>query len=77
MPYEADLDREVFSKSVDTESGKLSVKIMSYNEGARKLQISRERQDKDGVLKFAKLGRLTKEEVESILPLIQEAQAQM
>jgi hypothetical protein len=77
MPYDATLDKEIFSKSVEVEDGRLSVKIMSYNDGPQKLQISRERQSKEGTLKFAKLGRLSKEEVESILPLIKEAQEQM
>jgi len=77
MPYDASLDKEVFGKSVENELGRLSVKVMSYNDGARKLQISRERRDQEGGFKFAKLGRLAKEELESILPLIQEAQSQM
>jgi hypothetical protein len=77
MPYDASLDKEIFSKSVENEDGRLSVKVMSYNDGARKLQISRERRGQEDTLKFAKLGRLLKEEVESILPLIQEAQSQM
>ena len=77
MPYDSALDKEIFSKSVESDTAKLSVKIMSYNDGARKLQISRERRDQSGAFKFAKLGRLTKEELESILPLIQEAQSQM
>ena len=77
MPYDAAMDKEVFSKSVENETGILSVKIMSYNDGTPKLQISRERRDKEGDMKFAKLGRMTKEEVESVLPLIQEAQAKM
>ena len=77
MPYDASLDKEAFSKSVENESGRLSVKVMSYNDGPRKLQISRERRDQEGSFKFAKLGRLLKEEVENILPLIQEAYSEM
>lgn len=77
MPYDAGLDKEVFSKSVENESGRLSVKVLSYNEGPKKLQISRERRGPDGDFKFAKLGRMLKEEIESILPFIQEAQSQM
>jgi len=77
MPYDPALDKEVFSRTVESETGQLSVKVMSYNEGQKKLQISRERQDREGGLKFAKLGRLSKEEAESILPLIQEALAKM
>ncbi|MGB2630429.1 MAG: hypothetical protein WBD24_06195 [Candidatus Omnitrophota bacterium] len=78
MPgYDASLDEELFSRSAESQDGVLSVKIMSYNNGPRKLQISRERRNKDGEMKFAKLGRLTKEELESILPLVQDAQSQM
>ncbi len=77
MPYDADLDKEIFGKSVENETGRLSVKVMSYNDGARKIQISRERRGQEDTMKFAKLGRLTKEEVEAILPLIQEAISQM
>ena len=77
MPYDAGLDKEMFGKSVENDMGRLSVKIMSYNEGVKKLQISRERRDQEGEYKFAKLGRLTKEEAESVLPLIQEALPQM
>ena len=77
MPYDAALDKEVFGKSFENEMGRLSVKVMSYNSGALKLQISRERRGQEDDFKFAKLGRMTKEEVEGILPLIQEAQLQM
>jgi len=77
MPYDADLDKEIFGKSVENDSGRLSVKVMSYNDGVRKLQISRERRGPEDTMKFAKLGRLTKEEAETILPLIQEALSQM
>lgn len=77
MPYDASLDKEIFGKSVENELGRLSVKIMSYNEGASKLQISRERRGPDGDYKFAKVGRMTKEEMESIIPLLQEAISNM
>ncbi|MDP6685544.1 MAG: hypothetical protein QGI05_01175 [Candidatus Omnitrophota bacterium] len=77
MPYDASLDVEVFSRAVENEAGRLSVKVMSYNEGAKKLQISRERRGAEGDFKFAKLGRMLKEEAESVLPLIQEALAKM
>jgi ribosomal protein L31E len=48
MPYDASLDVEVFSRAVENEAGRLSVKVMSYNEGAKKLQISRERRGAEG-----------------------------
>ena len=77
MPYDNSLDECLFSKSWETDSDRITVSIYSYNQGTKKLQLSRERKNKDGELKFAKLGRLTAEETEAILPLIQEALAQM
>ena len=77
MPYDNSLDECLFSKSWETDSDRITVSIYSYNQGTKKLQLSRERKNKDGELKFAKLGRLTAEEAEAILPLIQEALAQM
>ena len=73
MPYESNLDKAVFSKSWETDTKRLVVSVMSYNSGPKKLQISRENRDSAGEYKFAKLGRMSKEEVEAILPLIQEA----
>ena len=77
MPYESSLDEQLFSRSWDGEGTKITVSVYSYNQGAKKLQISRENQSAEGEFRFTKLGRLTKEEAEGILPLIQEALAQM
>lgn len=77
MPYDAKLDNQLFTKSIENDFGKISVSIYSYNNGAKKLQISRENKNDEGKLNFAKLGRLTKEEATAILPLIQEAISQM
>ena len=77
MPYDSNLDERLFSKTWETDFDRLTVSIYAYNQGTKKLQIGRERKNKDGELKFAKLGRLTKEEMEAILPLVQEALAQM
>ena len=73
MAYDRELDECLFSKSVEKESERLIIGIYSYNKGKKKVQISRENKDSQGNFKFAKLGRLTKEEVESLLPLLQEA----
>ncbi|MBD3380188.1 MAG: hypothetical protein GF408_06980 [Candidatus Omnitrophica bacterium] len=73
MPYDKELDVSLFSKAWENDGERLTVSVMSYNEGAKKLQISRENQNAQGEMRFAKLGRMTKEEVEGILPLIQEA----
>ena len=73
MPYDSSLDERVFSKSWETETQRLTVSVYSYNQGPKKLQINRENKNKKGDFRFAKLGRMTKEEMKSILPLIQEA----
>jgi hypothetical protein len=73
MPYDASLDKQLFSKSWEDDDNKLTVSIYSYNGGIKKMQISRETKNAEGELRFAKLGRLTKEEFEVILPLLQEA----
>jgi len=47
--------------------------VHSYNNGQKKLQLVRETKDAEGNWRFGKLGRLTKAEVEGILPMINEA----
>ena len=73
MPYDGSLDESLFSKSRETDSDRLTVSVYSYNKGAKKLQIARENRDAQGDFRYAKLGRMNKEEVASLLPLIQEA----
>ena len=73
MPYENQLDVQLFSKSLETDSGKLIVSVCSYNNGPKKLQLSREVKGHGGESVFAKLGRLSKEEVEGIIPIVKEA----
>lgn len=73
MAYDSSLDAQLFSKSWEAEETRLIVSVYSYNKGAKKLQISRETKDNEGNFRFAKLGRLTKEEAEAVLPFIQEA----
>ena len=57
----------------ETEFERITVSVFSYNNGAKKLQLNHENKDPQGEFRFAKLGRLAKEEVEAILPLMQEA----
>lgn len=73
MPYDSNLDESLFSKSWESESERLTVSVYSYNKGTKKLQISRENKDTQGNFRFAKVGRMTKEEIQSLLPLLQEA----
>ena len=73
MPYDSSLDTQVFSRFFENDNGKIVVSVYSYNNGPKKVQLSREIKNNNGEFAFAKLGRLTKEEAEGILPLIQEA----
>jgi hypothetical protein len=73
MPYDSSLDKQIFTKAWEGEGTKINVSVYSYNNGPKKLQISRENMTADGEPRFAKLGRMTKEEAEAILPHIKEA----
>jgi hypothetical protein len=77
MPYEKELDECVFSKAWESDQEKLTASIFSYNKGVKKLQLTRENKNSKGELRFAKLGRLTKGEIDAFLPVIQEASAHM
>ena len=77
MPYDKELDECLFTKSWENDNEKLTASIYSYNKGIKKLQLTRENKNSQGGLRFAKLGRLTKEEITALLPLIQEACGQM
>lgn len=77
MPYDASLDEKLFSKPWESEDTRIVVSVYSYNKGQKKLQISRESANAEGEYRFGKLGRLTKEELEGILPLLQEAVSQL
>ncbi|MBI2884773.1 MAG: hypothetical protein HYY15_01200 [Candidatus Omnitrophica bacterium] len=77
MAYDASVDQELFSKAWENDAMKLVVGIYSYKGGAKKVQIRREPKGEEGRASFAKLGRLTKEELQGILPLLQEALGQL
>ena len=77
MAYDSSLDEKLFSKAWEGQGSRLIVGVYAYNKGAKKLQISRELMAEEGKSSFAKLGRMTKEELEAVLPLLQEALAAM
>lgn len=73
MPYNSNLDEQLFSRFWENDTGKIVVSVYSYNNGPKKLQVVREVKDRNGEFSFAKLGRLSRDELTGILPLIQEA----
>lgn len=77
MPYEKSLDAEIFKSSQEFEDTKVTVGVFSYNGGEKKLQLSRENKTPQEEWRFAKLGRMTKPEIQAILPLINQAVERM
>jgi len=73
MAYDKNLDKNLFSETIEFETTRLTVGVYSYNDGEKKLQISRETRNMDGEWKFDKLGRMFKDEVEAALPIMQKA----
>lgn len=73
MAFDPNLDQKLFSETKDFEKTRITVAVCQYNEGEKKLQLSRENSTQDDEWRFAKLGRLNKAEVEAILPLMQKA----
>ncbi len=74
MAYDKSLDKELFSETAEFETSKITVSVYAYNEGSPKMQISRKVLNPDnGEYKWAKLGRMFKDEAEAVVPLMQKA----
>ena len=73
MAFYPNLDKQLFSEIKEFETTRITVSVQQYNEGEKKLQISRENRNQDGEWSFAKLGRMFKDEAEAVLPLIKKA----
>jgi len=73
MAFDPNLDKELFSEQVSFETTRITVAVKQYNEGEKKLQISRENMNQEGVWSFAKLGRMFKDEAEAVTPILPKA----
>ena len=73
MPYDKSLDVEVFKEVKEFEGSRVTVGVFSYNGGEKKLQLGRENQDASGEWRFSKLGRMTKDEVQAVVPVMMKA----
>ena len=73
MPYDKSLDVESFKEVKDFGETRVSVGVFSYNGGEKKLQLTRENQSQTGEWRFAKLGRMTKDEVQEVVPIMTRA----
>ena len=73
MAFDKNLDKELFSETKEFETSRIKVGVYSYNDGEKKMQISRENRNQDGEWTFAKLGRMFKDEVEAVIPIMKKA----
>jgi hypothetical protein len=73
MPYEKSLDVEVFKEMKEFDGTRITVGVFSYNGGEKKLQVGRENQDASGEWRFSKLGRMTKDEAQAVIPVMTKA----
>ncbi len=73
MPYDATLDASTFKEIKEFDGSRITVGVFSYNGNEKKLQLSRENLSQEGEWRFAKLGRLTKDEAEAIVPIMVKA----
>ncbi len=73
MPYDKALDVESFKETKEFEDTRISVGVFSYNQGDKKLQLSRENKYASDEWRFAKLGRMTKDEAKEVVPIMMKA----
>ncbi len=77
MPYDKSKDVEAFKEVKEFADTRVSVGVFSYNGGEKKLQITRENKLQSEEWQFTKLGRLTKEEIKEIVPVLMKAVEKM
>ena len=71
--FDPELDKEIFRKEAVFDRSRIVVSIKSYNEGIPKVQLARDLKDQEtGEFKWGKLGRLSKEEIEAVIPMLEE-----
>jgi hypothetical protein len=73
MPYDKSLDVEIFKEIKEFDGTRVTVGVFSYNNGEKKMQVGRENQVSTGEWRFSKLGRMTKDEVQAVVPLMMKA----
>ena len=77
MPYDSSLDVSSFKETKDFDKTRITIGVYSYNGGEKKLQLSRENSNQNEEWRFAKLGRLTKQEAQEIMPIMMKAIEEM
>lgn len=77
MPYDPALDVATFKETKEFETTRITVGVYSYNNGEKKLQLSRENMNQNEEWRFAKLGRMSKAETKEIVPIMMRATEEM
>ena len=78
MAFDKNLDKKLFSETKEFETTKITVGVYSYNDGEKKLQISRENRNQNTAeWTFAKLGRMIREEAEAVMPMMEKSLKEM
>ncbi|PIN80079.1 hypothetical protein COV13_04115 [Candidatus Woesearchaeota archaeon CG10_big_fil_rev_8_21_14_0_10_32_9] len=78
MAFDKSLDKEIFGETAEFEMTRIRVAVFSYNSGQPKLQLSREnRNQESNEWVFSKLGRMNKDEVAAVLPLMEKAKGHL
>ncbi len=72
MPYDATLDVATFKEVIEFPTTRVTVGVFSYNGAPKKLQLTRENMI-DAQWNYTKLGRLTKEEAQAVMPIMVKA----
>ena len=73
MAFDPNLDKQLFAETTKFETTRITVSVQQYNEGEKKMQISRENMNQNMEWSFSKLGRMFKDEAEAVIPLMQKA----
>jgi hypothetical protein len=73
MPYDQSLDKELFKVSKEFDGTRITVGVFQYNEGEKKIQVVRENRTQTDEWRFAKLGRMNKEEAKEVIPIMMKA----
>lgn len=72
MAYEKDKDKKLFEKEADFGKHSIVVAVYQYEDGEPKLQLNKKVFSESGSM-FTKIGRLSIDELNQVLPLIEEA----
>ncbi|MHC1590881.1 MAG: hypothetical protein ACXQS8_02245 [Candidatus Helarchaeales archaeon] len=73
MPYDQSLDKDLFKETKEFDGTRITVGVFQYNEGEKKLQIVRENRTQTDEWRFAKVGRMTKDEAQEVIPVMAKA----